>query len=85
MVYLVASTKTVLLVIDENGKVKYPDHAFMSKVLKKHEDLKIEFESERLAFEKYDYPTEEPEPEESLKAKKIIIKKYIIRLNERLK
>jgi hypothetical protein len=34
LVYLVAPTKTVLLVIDENGKVKYPDYAFMSKVLK---------------------------------------------------
>jgi hypothetical protein len=73
-----------LLVVSEKG-VKFPDYKFMKKLLTSFADLLSSFNAEWQPFEKYDYATDELEPDESKAAKRKLLIEYLDIVNSRSK
>jgi hypothetical protein len=73
------------VIINEKGRIIYPDHDYLVKILKGRQDLLDGFEADWSEYRKYDYQTDDPEPDEVRLAKLSLIQKYVGKLNEKSK
>jgi hypothetical protein len=66
--------ESFLMVITDKGLAVLPDRHNMERLLSKYPDLLKQFREAWEPFSKYDYPTDDPEPEENKLPKNEVVK-----------